>query len=321
MLTPDNDNDMLIATVLSLLPSHFAAPTCESILDALVQAEGNPEAAVKALTAQVGPSKRKTDLLDHWAQKDAKKAKKQVTASTKKPPPPSSSKIQREAVNLMTVLRQPAPPSPKKALAQKPPITLATPALVAKHTPCTIHYSVLPPELACRLFYTMLDLSTGWKRNKWWLFDRIVESPHLTSFFARRTDGVDDDATWQEVAKFWFVAFCSSFYRFLTFGNRYNGRPTDPPSTFPPEMEEACQVIEEIVNAEMIKRTRYPMEWGGRQPGDPLWKANVAASNCYQGTKESVGFHSDQLTYLGPYPTIASLSLGNRRLGVERPFG
>jgi len=85
-------------------------------------------------------------------------------------------------------------------------------------------------------------------------------------------------------------------------------------------MEEACQVIEEIVNAEMMKRPRYPMEWGGRKPGDPLWKANVAASNCYQGTKESVGFHSDQLTYLGPYPTIASLSLGNLHFSVEGIF-
>lgn len=37
----------------------------------------------------------------------------------------------------------------------------------------------------------------------------------------------------------------------------------------------------------------------------------MAASNCYEGTKEGVGFHSDALTYLGPYPTIASLSLGD----------
>ena len=28
------------------------------------------------------------------------------------------------------------------------------------------------------------------------------------------------------------------------------------------------------------------------------------------GGKEGVGFHSDQMTYLGPFPTIASLSLG-----------
>jgi len=84
---------------------------------------------------------------------------------------------------------------------------------------------------------------------------------------------------------------------------------TDPPTQFPPEMEEACRIVEKVVNEEMKKRPRFKHEWGGTR-GDPLWRANVAASNCYQGSKESVGFHSDQLTYLGPYPTIASLSLG-----------
>ena len=80
---------------------------------------------------------------------------------------------------------------------------LPTPALVAQHTPCTLHLSVLPPELACRLFHTMIDASKDWKRNKWWLFDRLVESPHRTSFFARKNDGVDDDDSWQEAAQYW----------------------------------------------------------------------------------------------------------------------
>jgi hypothetical protein len=85
---------------------------------------------------------------------------------------------------------------------------------------------------------------------------------------------------------------------------------TEPPTTFPPEMEEACKIIENIVDEQMRKRkTTFSLEWAGKDK-DPLWRANVAASNCYQGGKESVGFHSDQLTYLGPYPTIASLSLG-----------
>ncbi len=76
-------------------------------------------------------------------------------------------------------------------------------------------------------------------------------------------------------------------------------------------MEEACKIIEEIVNNELRKRTHsYKLEWGRQGGNEPLWRANVAASNCYQGGKESVGPHSDQLTYLGPYPTIASLSLG-----------
>src|SRR3954470_1412650 len=64
--------------------------------------------------------------------------------------------------------------------------------------------------------------------------------------------------------------------------SRYNGRMTDPPSSFPSEMEEACRIVERVVNEEMRKRTRFNLEWGGGTDGDPLWRANVAASNCYQ---------------------------------------
>lgn len=92
---------------------------------------------------------------------------------------------------------------------------------------------------------------------------------------------------------------------------RYNGRQTEDPRPFLPEMDEACEIIEKIVNAELKKRKRFPLEWGGHDGDDGLtWRANVAASNCYRGSKEGVGPHTDQLTYLGPYPTIASLSLG-----------
>ena len=85
-------------------------------------------------------------------------------------------------------------------------------------------------------------------------------------------------------------------------------------------MEEACVIIENIVNAAMRKRDRFPLEWAGLPPSSHspeaesaetiIWRANFAASNCYEGAKETVGFHSDRLTNLGPYPTIASLSLG-----------
>lgn len=97
---------------------------------------------------------------------------------------------------------------------------------------------------------------------------------------------------------------------------RYNGKPTAPPKTFLPEMEEACRIVEKTVNEEISKRARFSLEW----PADEMnpWRANVAASNCYTGSKEGVGFHSDQLTYLGPYPTIASLSLGGWPISVSR---
>ena len=56
-----------------------------------------------------------------------------------------------------------------------------------------------------RLFYIMLDLSQDWSRNKWWLFDRLVESPHKTSFFIRRypTASETESVEMDEAAQFW----------------------------------------------------------------------------------------------------------------------
>ena len=76
---------------------------------------------------------------------------------------------------------------------------------------------------------------------------------------------------------------------------RHNGRKSGTPDLFPAETEDSCVIIEGIVNQQLKQRIHFPLEWGGGP-----WRANVAASNCYEGSKESVGFHSDQLTYLGP---------------------
>ena len=73
------------------------------------------------------------------------------------------------------------------------------------------------------------------------------------------------------------------------------------PKSFPGAMEEALLYIEDLVNEQISKRKRYPLEWAG-SPKD--WHANVAASNCYRGSKEGVGAHADRLTcevYCGPY--------------------
>jgi hypothetical protein len=66
--------------------------------------------------------------------------------------------------SLMSVLKQ-APT--EKTRPKLPPRTLGTAALIAQYTPCTMHSSILPPELACRLFYAMLREATSWSRNKW----------------------------------------------------------------------------------------------------------------------------------------------------------
>ena len=307
----NDDTEILIALVSSLLPQYTYAQ--DVILDALIQSNGDVETAVEVLQSKTPTKKRNHSSLDSWLNRPAKKISMRRDSPT--PPksiiqPYTSTTVASSSVNFMSVLRQPpsdAPPTPSRL----PSLTLSTPALVAKHTPCTLHVSVLPQELACKLFYTMLDASKEWKKNKWWIADRVVESPHLTSFYVRKTDGLDEDETWQETAQYWCV-IAIPWTGMSSIFCRYNGRAVDPPPKFPSEMEEACQIVERIVNQEMKKRQRFKLEWNSSATGDPdsLWRANVAASNRYQGGKESVGFHSDQLTYLGPYPTIASLSLG-----------
>ncbi|KZV75760.1 hypothetical protein PENSPDRAFT_673654 [Peniophora sp. CONT] len=194
------------------------------------------------------------------------------------------------------------PPSSTSNNPQRhPPLTLSTPALVAQHTPCTLHPSILPPKLASDVFHTMLAESKDWTRNKWYLFDRLVESPHTTAMYTRSGVGESEEVQdLHKVAAAW-----------------YNGGKRDLPRKFPEVVEEACRIVETAVNAEIQKRERFPLEWAGVHPSDGgekiLWRANFCAANLYEGAKETVGFHSDRITSIGPYATIASISLGTTR--------
>ncbi|KAG0365096.1 hypothetical protein BGZ54_006861 [Gamsiella multidivaricata] len=130
----------------------------------------------------------------------------------------------------------------------------------------------------------MLKDSETWNRNRWWLFERMVESPHKTSYFAEQENDMEEVSEWT-----------------------YNGMKQDPPRRFLPEMDEAKAVVRRIVNELRKTRTIHPYEVQGS------WDCNVAAANHYAHSKESVGWHADKLTYLGPRPTIGSLTLGATR--------
>ena len=216
------DTETLIAMVTSLLT--VPNPGQDVVLDALVQCSGDIQAAaalVDAKHSKPASAKRKAPSSDlsNWlmsphptpsGSKPPSLKKRRATQQPDTGPGPLAIKDTthtpgsspgKPAVDLMSVLRPPPPSKP--SVPRLPPLTLSNPSMVAQHTPCTLHLSVLPPELACELFYTMMDSSQSWRRNKWWLFDRIVESPHRTSFFVRRTNGVDDNESWQEAAQYW----------------------------------------------------------------------------------------------------------------------
>lgn len=79
-------------------------------------------------------------------------------------------------------------------------------------------------------------------------------------------------------------------------------------------MRHVSPKVQEAVNAEISKRiqTHHNGQKLKYQSPKP-WRPNAAFVNCYDGGAESVGYHSDQLTYLGPRAVIGSISLGVAR--------
>ena len=80
-------------------------------------------------------------------------------------------------------------------------------------------------------------------------------------------------------------------------------------------MRKVSAKVEDTVNEEIAKRIQdfYPHGQKLKYQSPDRWKPNAAFVNCYKGGSESVGYHSDQLTYLGPRAVIGSISLGVAR--------
>jgi hypothetical protein len=80
-------------------------------------------------------------------------------------------------------------------------------------------------------------------------------------------------------------------------------------------MARISSVVEETVNREIASRisSHYPDGKKLKYQSPHRWIPNAAFANCYNGPNESVGYHSDQLTYLGPHSVIGSISLGVAR--------
>ena len=95
----------------------------------------------------------------------------------------------------------------------------------------------------------------------------------------------------------------------------YNGSYLEDVRQLTSQMKSVSSKVQPAVNEEIASRIKnnYP---GGKklqhQSPEP-WIPNAAFVNCYNGGSESVGYHCDQLTYLGPRAVIGSLSLGVAR--------
>lgn len=80
-------------------------------------------------------------------------------------------------------------------------------------------------------------------------------------------------------------------------------------------MRRVSEPVKAAVNREIARRIRqyYPDGKKLKYQSPKEWIPNAAFVNCYKGGSESVGYHRDELTYLGPRAVIGSLSLGVAR--------
>ncbi|KAI9893960.1 MAG: hypothetical protein M1814_005513 [Vezdaea aestivalis] len=168
-----------------------------------------------------------------------------------------------------------------------------SPEDVAANTPCSIIHSFLDPPKANSLLTELLAEAKTFERSSFKLFDNVVQSPHTASFFVDNLEEVNEQKT-----------------EYL-----YNGYFLSDVRQITPQMRLVSTKVKEAVNTEIARRiqTHYPEGKKLRFQSPKEWCPNAAFVNCYAGGTESVGYHSDQLTYLGPRAVIGSLSLGVAR--------
>lgn len=174
-------------------------------------------------------------------------------------------------------------------------IHLYAPEDVAANTPCTIIHNFLPPEEANALLTELLDESEHFSRYEFQLFNRTVQSPHTACVYVSTPEEYK-----QQTSEY-------------TYGGTYRSNVRQAT----PKLRTASRKVQRIVNEEIQKRIEnvYPNGKKLKFQSPKPWRPNAAFVNCYDGPTESVGYHADELTYLGPHPVIGSLSLG-----VEREF-
>ncbi|KAI5858868.1 hypothetical protein BZA05DRAFT_346267 [Tricharina praecox] len=208
-------------------------------------------------------------------------------------PPRRPTKQARQQSSLSCFLRQPTSnvaPKPVRPPKKGETLHLYTPASIA-YAPCPVELiqSFLPPSLAISLLRELLEESNTFPPPlSFRLFDREVTSPHTSGFFLRNP--AEDTEQYHS----------------------YQSRPLMA-RAYTPSMRTATKLVEDAVNAAITARYEGQKKPWGLSPIP--WSTNAALVNRYQGAKQAVGWHTDEVTYLGPMAVIAGLSLG-----VEREF-
>ncbi|KAJ1660934.1 hypothetical protein IWQ61_000195 [Dispira simplex] len=336
------DFDFQLATLLSVFEQHSVELLCDVLLE---QAEGSLERAIEILSA---PTTRyvESSPLRQTRLTQYNNSRQRTTAENKydpysclelantKPNETRSESSQNfsehttaedndnRALPLVKLLRWNKAASPTKVPRRTNTlVNLVHPDAIARQLPCVLVYNFLPKSLADELFLTFLQESRTWPSYQWYLFERQVTSPSTSTLYA------DHDFPWK-VHK----DDSDSPKNFTTQTSpeiEQNPHPSDNQQgsiyfagrqirirgPYNQILAETRRLVENKVNEILTKHlSNYPHM---AIPGP--WRANAVVTNCYRGSDQGVGWHNDRLSNIGPFPTIASISLGvSRQFRIRR---
>ncbi|KAK9422708.1 hypothetical protein SUNI508_00571 [Seiridium unicorne] len=265
---------------LAILASLFQNFSEEALLECLLEHDGSVDAASASLSNEISQQVNKT--------RNRPVIGSQTSLKFFSSPQPGAAQLT----------------SPKKArLMSKKGTTLHLydPGDVAQNTPCSIIHNFLPQDMANDLLEEMLDESKTFEKITFKLFDNVVQSPHTSTFYVETERELN-------IQKHEYFYNGARLTLMLVVAMQDVRRIT-------PQLLRVKPLVQEGVNQEIEKRikTMYSNGRKLRYQSPDTWKPNAAFVNCYNGPQENVGYHSDQLTYLGPRAVIGSLSLGVAR--------
>ncbi|KAK4863127.1 hypothetical protein LT330_010563 [Penicillium expansum] len=269
-------------TKLAILLSLFPTIKQDELLDILVSCEGSVENVIGLLSAR-----------DTAGGTPVGKKRAAITSTFGMQTSLSSHVFTTAEDGTMKPLHEIASKKKIPPLQKGKTLHLYSPEDIATYTPCTIIHNFLPAKEANELLLELLDESKHFSRYDFQLFNRTVHSPHTYSVYV---------STPEE-------------HRQHTSEYAYGGTYRSSVRQVTPQLRSVSRQVQKTVNDEINKRIRdvYPDGKKLQYQSPKEWRPNAAFVNCYDGPTESVGYHSDKLTYLGPHPVIGSLSLGVAR--------
>ena len=327
----DGADDLDTDTKLAILSSLFPLVAHEGLLEVLITCEGSLETAQKALGGGGGGGVAGEKLKSCAPPISNSSIKRRTTCSSGAQAllssylPTTTTTSSSAATSNNHSSSSISSSLPK--LQKGKPLLLFKPEHVSALTPCTLIPRFLPAEVANELLLELVEEANGFVKKgsrevRFVLGGKEVWSKHTAAFYVRGDAEVGGMG--EEEEGLWYT---------------YSGVKEQKRRVFTERMERVAKLVEGKVREVILERWRREIEIrfgknssesspqtspsveiGRKKYESPHpWTTNAAIVNCYDGGTESVGWHADQVTYLGPMATIASVSLGvGREFGLKR---